>query len=274
MQLSPLYDGPPILSIDGLGDPSVPLIRQRERLLGVLESLDDAQWAAQSRCSEWSVKDVICHLIAVDGFWAISFAAGLRGEPTKFLARFDPVKSPAQGVDGMRALAPGEVLAQFRANAEAFLDIVRDVGADQWELPAEAPPGHLALNVTALHALWDAWIHERDVMLPLGLTPAEQTDELAAILPYAAGLSPALFASRRTGRRGEFTVDATDPAIALRVEAGEQVVVRAGAGAGPRLAGRTVELIEGLSHRAPLVHDLGRDDQWLLLGLAEVFDQA
>jgi uncharacterized protein (TIGR03083 family) len=272
MQLSPLYDGPPILAIDGLGDPSAPLIRQRQRLLAVLRTLTDEQWATTSRCERWSVKDVVSHLAGTDRFWTIMFAAAMRGEPTRFLATFDPVATPEQMVDAMRALSADEVLVQHEANVAALIDTLAAV--TDWSVVGEAPPGHVPLNVTALHALWDAWIHERDILLPLGLTPVEEPDELEAILPYAAALSPALYAAHGNGRRGELTIEATDPAIALRIEVGDQVVVHAGAGTGPRITGRAVDIIEGLSHRAQLAHDLGPDDEWLLLGLAEVFDLA
>ena len=156
-----------------------------------------------------------------------------------------------------------------------FLDVITSIKPDEWSLPAEAPPGHLALNVTALHALWDSWVHERDIVIPLGKAPAEDPDELAAILSYTAALSPALYAARATGHRGTLAIEATDPAVALTVDVGDTVVVRRGAAAtGARLTGRAVDLIEGLSHRAPLEHNLGDDDLWLLTGLAEVFDVA
>jgi hypothetical protein len=39
-----------------------------------------------------------------------------------------------------------------------------------------------------------------------------------------------------------------------------------------RLAGRAVELVEGLSFRTPLAHAVPAPEQWLLGGLAEVFE--
>jgi uncharacterized protein (TIGR03083 family) len=275
MQLSPIYDGAPILSIDGVGDPSSLLLRQRRRLLKLLGALTDEEWAAPSRCAQWSVKDVVSHLVSTDQFWAISLPSARQGEPTRFLATFDPVASPAQLVDRMRDASPAEVLAQYTTHAGAFLEVVTSVSPDEWSLPAEAPPGHLAMNVTALHALWDAWIHERDIVIPLGKAPTEDPDETAAILAYAAALSPAFYVARGTGERGTLAVEATDPAVVFTVEVGDTVVVRRGAAPdGPRLVGRAVDLIEGLSHRAPLAHSFTEGDMWLLAGLNEVFDVA
>ena len=30
------------------------------------------------------------------------------------------------------------------------------------------------MRLLASHALWDGWVHERDIALPLGLTPPEE----------------------------------------------------------------------------------------------------
>lgn len=271
MQIAPVYDGEPILRIEGLGNPARPLRRQRERLLALLRGLDESQWDAPSRCEKWSVKDVVAHLIGVDRFWDVSFAAGARGEPTRFLTTFDPVASPEQMVDALRALSPADVLAQFETNCSGFL-ATADAVVD-WDLVSEAPPGHLPTKVTALHALWDAWVHERDIALPLGLTPVVEHDEVTLVLQYAAALSPAISASARRGKRGALVVTATDPSLVFTVEVGDRVVVRAGEGeGGARLSGPAVDLVEALSHRAPLPHALAAQDQWLLAGLAEVFD--
>jgi uncharacterized protein (TIGR03083 family) len=272
MQISPVYGGAPVLAMEGLGDPSAAVARQRARLLGVLRSLDDTQWNAPSRCEKWSVKDVVSHLVSVDQFWTVSVGAALAGKPTQLLASFDPVAVPEEIVSGMRALSPDNVLAQYDRNANHFIDALSRV--TDWSALAEAPPGHLALNVMALHALWDAWVHERDIAIPLGLDTVEDAEEVTLSLQYAAALSPALYATARTGKRGTLAIEATDPDVVFTIDVAETVVVRPGACDGPCLAGRAVDLIEGLSHRAPLPHDLAADDQWFLAGLAEAFGVA
>jgi uncharacterized protein (TIGR03083 family) len=274
MQLQPRYGGEPILTVDGVTDPSAALLRQRRRLLATLESLDDAQWATPSRCEEWTTQGVITHLISTDGFWGISFSAGLRGEPTTFLGSFDPVASPAQMVQDQAGLTAAEVLDRYRAALDGFVTVVDAVPSDAWtSARAEAPPGHLCLAATALHALWDGWIHERDIAIPLGLPLTEDPEEIALILRYVAGLSPSFRASTGTEIRGVLAIEATDPDLALLVHAGPSVRVADGDDPdAPRLAGRAVDLIEGLSHRAPLAHDLTGEDAWWLRGLAEVFD--
>jgi hypothetical protein len=126
-----------------------------------------------------------------------------------------------------------------------------------------------------LHALWDSWTHERDIVLPLGLDPVEEPDEIIGCLGYGAALSPAFAVARGSTRRGAIAVDATDPDVRFVVDVGESVVVRAG-DAPPdalRLTGPAVELTEALSFRVPLPYPVADDHQWLLDGLAEVFDR-
>src|SRR4051812_33805748 len=103
MQLSPRYDGPPIISIEGApGDQLAPVARQRRRLNATLAELSASDWKAPSRCAQWSIQDVAAHLDGVNRFWHLSVAAGLGGEPTRILAGFDPAATPPLMVAGMR----------------------------------------------------------------------------------------------------------------------------------------------------------------------------
>lgn len=280
MQLSPRYDGPPVLQfVDPPGDLALPLARQRRRLGQVLASLDDDQWAAPSRCEGWSVRDVIAHLVGTDRFWAASAAAGLAGTPTRYLEGFDPVATPAAMVDGTRAQPWPEVLADYQRASEALIGSVTALTPDQWAMTAEGPPGHLPVHGIIRHALWDAWIHERDVTVALDLDQEQHADELTACLEYAVGLGPGLVATGQTsdqGRTGTLAVVATDPDVDLLVELGDSVVVshRPAPPGVPVLRGRAIDLIEGLSLRAPLAHDLADEHLWMISALAVAFDQA
>ena len=274
MELQPRYDGPPLLRLDGEpGDVAGPLLRQRRRFADLLATLSADEWAAPSRCEAWTVKDVVAHLVDTNRFWVASMQAGLAGEPTRFLTGFDPVTTPALLVDAGRSSSAEEVLAQFVETEEAMA-FAADLDDDAWAVTAEAPPGHIPMWAVASHALWDAWVHERDVVLPLGRRALEEPDEVAVSLRYAVALGPALLATTGSTRAGTLGVRATRPDVALVVELGDTVVVREGpapAGA-PVLTGDAVDLVEAMSFRSPLVHDLVADDQWMLGGLAAVFD--
>lgn len=276
MLLTPLYDKPSFLRLElPLGDPAVPLLRQRRRLESLLGGLDDQQWAAASRCEGWSVQDVIAHLVSTNQFWAFSIGAALRGEPTRFLTTFDPVASPAELVEAARSQASAKVLDLFVETNDELGDAIAGLDDDGWSTLGEAPPGHVPLRAVALHALWDSWIHERDIVVPLGLIPVEEPDEIAACLSYGAALSPAFSMAGGSTRQGAIAVDATNPVAHFVVEVGESVVVRAGDPPTDalRLTGPAVELLEALSHRAPLPCPVADDHRWLLSGLEKVFDR-
>ena len=93
MQIDPRYDGPAIVTVGGR-ELAAAFVRQRQRLAATLESLSDDEWAAPSRCADWTVQDVATHLVTVNGFWRYSIASGLAGKPTRLLVDFDPRPRP------------------------------------------------------------------------------------------------------------------------------------------------------------------------------------
>jgi hypothetical protein len=170
------------------------------------------------------------------------------------------------------------VLEQLVAANDALAAALVPLGPDddRWSTLAEAPPGHIPLVGVALHALWDSWTHERDIVLPLGLVPTEEDDEVAGCLRYAAAIGPTLYATAGSTRTGTLAVAATDPCVDVVVEAGATVVVRDGSppDGAVVLRGRAVDLVEALTFRAPLEADVDPGDRWLLGGLAQAFDLA
>jgi uncharacterized protein (TIGR03083 family) len=277
VKIAPRYDTPPLISIDGPWDDQLePVSRQRRRLESFLAGLSEAEWARPSRCDGWTVQDVVAHIVGVNAFWRASVLAGLAGTPTRILTGFDPVATPALMVDSMRALTPTEVLDQFAQSNDAFLGPLGSLDEPGWSMPAEAPPGHIPVRLLAQHALWDCWIHERDIALALGSVPAVERDEVLSCLRYAAALSPGFSIMNGDALTGVFAVDAKDPDISFVLEVGESVAVRAGAAPGdaPCLSGNAVELVEALSIRGPLPTTAPAEWRRLLGGLATAFDSA
>jgi hypothetical protein len=89
-----------------------------------------------------------------------------------------------------------------------------------------------------------------------------------------AALGPAILAIGGSTRTGALVIDAVDPEAHIVVEVGEQVVIHEGAAppGAVALAGRSVDLVEALSFRAPLRADIGAEHRWLLGALDEVFE--
>ena len=275
MKLSPRYDAPAVLSIDGRPDDQAEVVRrQRRRLESLLAELSDNEWSSASRCDGWTVRDVVAHLVGVNAFWEASVSAALAGAPTRRLASFDPAAHPPLMIEPMRALTPHEVFDQFVASNRGFLGALATLDAQGWSAIAESPAGHVSVRLLAHHALWDSWVHERDIAVPLGLTCGDDADEVTSCLRYAAAIGPALTIGHRNAFTGQLAVQATDPDICFTLDVGESVAVRRDAPhAGvPCLRGRAVDLIEALSIRAPLPADAPEAWHRLVLGLATVFD--
>ncbi|MCU1430453.1 MAG: hypothetical protein JWL83_4453 [Actinomycetia bacterium] len=274
MRLAPRYDGPVIISIAGPADDQrVPVMRQRRRLEATLADLSDDDWKSPSRCDLWTVQDVVAHLVGVNGFWQHSVSAGLAGTPTRVLTGFDPAATPPLMVEPMRALTPAEVLEQFVSSNDAFLGTIAELDEPAWSMLAESPAGHVPIRVLAHHALWDSWIHERDIALPLGLHPIVEPDEMMSSLRFAAALSSALAISFGGTCVGAFALEASDPELCFELVVGDSVVVREGpvSSDAPCLRGGAAALVEALSLRTPLPPSAPAEWRELLAGMATAF---
>jgi uncharacterized protein (TIGR03083 family) len=275
MMVSPRYEGPPIVAIAGAADDQLaPVVRQRRRLETMLMNLSGDDWKTASRCAGWTVQDVVAHIAGVNAFWHASVGAGLAGAPTRVLVGFDPVTTPAMMVARMRELTSEEVLDQLVSSNDAFCEIIGGLDDGGWAALAETPAGHVPIRVVAHHALWDCWIHERDIALPLGLVPPAEPDETLSSLRYVAALSPAIAIVSGRTQGGEFAVEAAEPTACVVLDVGETVSVRDGPvppGA-PCLRGDAVDLVEALSLRAPLPATTPAEWRQLHEGLATAFN--
>lgn len=274
MQIMPRYDGPPIITVAGGNEVGEAFVRQRRRLHATLAELSDDAWRVQSRCDGWTVQDVAAHLAGVNRFWHGSITAGLAGTPTRLLAGFDPKATPAAMVDAVRSAAPAETLAEVVESGEALCDAVEALDDERWSTIAEAPAGHLPIRVLVHHALWDCWVHERDVVLPLGLAVSEDADEVMACLRFVAALGPAFALAAGTATAATLVLETTEPEACVVVEVSDHVAVhdRPAADGTVVLRGAAVDLVEALSARAPLRHAVPADHRWLVATLAEVFE--
>lgn len=272
MQLNPRYGSSPVIHLDG--DPSAVgelIIQQRRRFVAALRTLSDEQWEHPSRCDGWSSKDVAVHLATANAFWEMSIRSGIEGQPTQIMTQFDPVVTPKRMVTDT-ALSPDEIVETIAASADSLAACFAELTPTDWTKLAEAPPGHVTVSAVAHHALWDAWIHERDVLLPIGIAPVEESDEILACLRYIAGFTPALVLISGGTQTGAFDVSATEPDASFYVEIGANVTVATGArGADFVLEGRAVDLLEALSFRGELDGEVPEGMDWAFAGLSAAY---
>jgi uncharacterized protein (TIGR03083 family) len=142
------------------------LTAQRGRLLSLLTSLSDAQWAAPTAAPGWSVKDIALHLLDVDLGW---LAQDRDHDQTGIIAvpsdHEEFVRGLAQRnhrwVDGTRILSPRLITSLLRWSGEqldAYLGTVDLAGASSVYWAGEVPSWFdLAREFT------ERWVHYQQI---------------------------------------------------------------------------------------------------------------
>jgi uncharacterized protein (TIGR03083 family) len=154
-----------------------PLTDQRERLLGLLAGLSVRQWNAPTVAPEWSVKDIVLHLIDVDLSWVARFRdhdqSGGIPESSGHEEFVDGLAQRNQRwVEGARTLSP-----------RLIVDLLRWSGA---QLDTSLAPLDLAVPATVYWAgavpLWfdlareftERWVHFQQIRDAVGPTRPDQ----------------------------------------------------------------------------------------------------
>src|SRR5918995_441616 len=115
---------------------------ERAALVDDLEDLDDARWDGPSLCGQWTVHDVVAHLIDTARTTRLGFVVGLAR------ARFDFHRQNARGVERHRGASPQETLERLAHVASR----------------RSTPPAPLDSRLV------EEVVHGEDIRRPLGLT--------------------------------------------------------------------------------------------------------
>ena len=157
--------------------------RHRTRFAEAVRDLDEAALRAPSRCSEWSVADVLRHLVDVDGWMQALWS----GQPLPFTS-FDPRVTPHEFVVAGRATTDPDARDRFVASTQEMAGDVGTSGRERWGSVSLSPLGVVPWWLSALHVFWDSWLHERDVLLPLGMAVPVESDEALPALAYGLAI--------------------------------------------------------------------------------------
>jgi uncharacterized protein (TIGR03083 family) len=154
--------------------------QHRRRFAAEVASLDEDALATQSRCTLWSVADVLRHCRDVDE-WMQALWSGTRPPFTSF----DPILTPHEFVQAGRAFSDLEAQDRFVSSSETMAADVGSSGPERWGQTSVSPVGFVPWWLSALHIFFDSWIHERDVLLPLGISPPVEESEALPVLAYS-----------------------------------------------------------------------------------------
>jgi uncharacterized protein (TIGR03083 family) len=133
------------------------IAQQRRQLADLLDDLDEAQWRTPSLCADWTVREVVGHLIT-------PFAWGT----AKFLLRlvvggFNFDKTMSQAAKQLAQRPTSALVGTLRAHAET-----------RWTPPGLGPEAPLA-NIV---------IHTQDICRPLGIMQSVDGEGARRILDF------------------------------------------------------------------------------------------
>jgi uncharacterized protein (TIGR03083 family) len=124
----------------------------------VLAALDEHQWTAQSLCPAWTVQGVVAHVTTIE-----SALLGWRpGDENPFVA---------MGAIGeeIGALSPTGLVERYRTVTAARLAELATMTDDEFDSPSVTPVGPGTYGRFMAIRVFDVWVHERDVRVPLGI---------------------------------------------------------------------------------------------------------
>lgn len=183
------------------------LAGQRGRLIERLRALGESGWHQPTRCHLWDVADVVAHVAHTNRWMLQRFAhAADPSVPLPFLSgAFDPRNTPHDLVVAERGRPPSEILDELEVSTELVATAL-SATEPAWSLLPWVAGLRYRPFLGGLHLLWDSWLHERDLLLPLGLGGDHPEDELAAVAHYGVFL-PAVIASLGRWTESSLTVD-------------------------------------------------------------------
>ena len=147
-----------------------PLIHaEREALIADVGTLTDEQWASPSLCADWTVRDVLGHMIATAKMTPPAFFAALAGAGFRFNAM------NAKNILREATPDPSDGLAEFRRHLK----------------DTTHPPG----PVEAM--LGEAVIHSADIRRPLGISREYPEEALTRVADFFKGSNLLIGAKRR-----------------------------------------------------------------------------
>jgi uncharacterized protein (TIGR03083 family) len=154
---------------------------QRRRFVEVLRQFDLADWAAPTRCREWSAHDVVRHMCDVT-----AYIPSADDRTFDLAAGFDPRITPRGWLSASASEKPATTLTRLITRTEEMLALTRSRLEAGSRFIVWLPYGPMDWTVLTLHLFWDSWLHERDVLLAQGVE--HPTSDEAAGYATAYGL--------------------------------------------------------------------------------------
>ncbi len=241
---------------------------QRQRFVTVLQGFGADDWAAPTRCADWSTHEVVRHLCDAN---EIGVAVGPDDSTLDTTEGFDPRTSPGRWLVASAGESPGATLGRFVATTSELLALARDRLAEGRRFDVRLPYGPMDWTVLMLHAFWDSWIHERDVLLARGAEHPTNGDATAYATAYGLFIAAAV-ASMFGGQIQEQLTLGGDGGGIFEVDtrAGVTLTVLRVTGAGP-CAAKVADALAGRAQIAAALPGLPDCSRAALASMADFF---
>lgn len=245
------------------------LAAHHDRVIETWLTLSPEQWEQPSRNSSWTAHETARHV--ADGMDRAT--AMMRGEPMSASGDdFDPRETPEEWLAASATDAPAQTIERFATAAPMLRARVAErfaAGDTSTEMTVYGP-AHWSVNV--VHLFWDSWLHERDILLPLGLPATSTGDEqrLAAIY----GLLMAMVVARMFDQplavainfRGSTTTNVAAAHDAGKLSSSETSISEQST---PQHSGDLESLVDSLSGRGDPLRELLPEAPDLLMAFAD-----
>jgi uncharacterized protein (TIGR03083 family) len=242
---------------------------QRRRFAAVLHGFGPDDWAAPTRCADWSAHDVIRHLC--DGS-AITAAAGPDDRTLDVAAGFDPRITPRAWLSASAGESPGATLSRFVATTQEMLAVLHARLAQNRRFDVRLPYGPMDWTVLVLHAFWDSWLHERDVLIPRGIEHPTDDDATAYATAYGLFIAAAVASMFGDPVQEELTLGGDGGGVfGLDSRGAVTLTVTRVSAAGPPAA-QVTDALAGRTRTTAVLGDLPASSRAALSHLADFFN--
>ena len=195
------------------------------RLINLLKNLPEENWATQSHCDDWTVKDVMAHLSSVLTNYLIFIDSAKKEEnilddPNS--SRAEPGKLDGKSLSGVLSKRAKDTSKSFDSKDvlidelelrfTRLLDGFNSCQDNQWNLPAYHPVNWVSIQGILLWTLFESTIHTWDALNAI--------DEEYLVDENLAPLLPEYFCNKLINRWFKTTDSAESPSQTIAINFG------------------------------------------------------
>lgn len=162
------------------------------RVVELLRSLPDDEWARPTDCSRWTVHDVAAHLAAIE----TELVGGEGYDPDRAITDVTDDYTQ-QGVDARADRPAATIVDEFESSVEARLAQLRDLDIDPDSTPQRTPGGvGWTWKRLLSNRVLDLWVHEQDIRTAVDRPGGEDSAAAAHTVAVFAGSLPFVLGKR------------------------------------------------------------------------------